>query len=100
MLTMLTLDSVMNAILRVKNNDIPAMKLMLDLGTAVETEAYLRLLKESKDRSVLNAKKMLKDNTLKSLRTYVRIKRILKDQQEWPMEIKVKIRIIFEYVSI
>lgn len=87
-LAVLTLELAMNAVIRCDNNGAPLMKLMLDIGNAVEAEYKIGILKKSKVDSLNWAKKLL--STGNSLKTYVRIKRTLHDdEEEWPIDLKV-----------
>lgn len=79
----------MSSVIRCGNIGVPLMKLMLELGNAMETEYKVTILKSTKDNSLGWAKKILKASPGNSLRTYVRIKRSLNDKEEWPADLKV-----------
>lgn len=86
-LAVLTLELVMSSVIRCDNAGAPLMKLMLDIGNAIEAEYKITVLKKSKNDSLAWAKKLLSSGN--SLKTYVRIKRTLHDDEEWPVELKV-----------
>jgi DNA-directed RNA polymerase len=91
-LAVLTLELIMSSVIRCGNSGVPLMKLMLELGNALESEYKVSILKGSKDNSLGWARKLLKASSAgNSLRTFVKIKRSLNDNEEWPAELKVKL---------
>lgn len=89
-LAVLTLELIMSSVIRCGNSGVPLMKLMLELGNALESEYKVSILKGSKDNSLGWARKLLKASSAgNSLRTFVKIKRSLNDNEEWPAELKV-----------
>lgn len=79
----------MSSVIRCGNIGVPLMKLMLELGSAMETEYKVTILKQSKENTLGWARKLLKASPNNSLRAYVRIKRSLNDNEEWPADLKV-----------
>lgn len=90
-LAVMTLEIVMSSVIRCENSGVPLMRLMLDIGNALENEYKISVLKGSKENSLGWARKLLKTSPGNSLRTYVRIKRSLNDSEEWPIDLKVKL---------
>ena len=86
-LAVLTLEMVMSSVIRCENAGAPLMKLMLDIGNAIEAEYKISILKKTKIDSLAWAKKLLSSGN--SLKTYVKIKRTLHDEEEWPIDLKV-----------
>lgn len=86
-LAVLTLEMVMSSVIRCDNAGAPLMKLMLDIGNAIEAEYKISILKKTKIDSLAWAKKLLSSGN--SLKAYVKIKRTLHDEEEWPIDLKV-----------
>jgi DNA-directed RNA polymerase len=82
----------MSSVIHCGNAGVPLMKLMLELGNALEAEHKVSILKASKEDSLRWARKLLQTSSAgSSMYTYIKIKRSLNDDEEWPSDLKVKL---------
>lgn len=94
-MTVIVLDTIVSDILRNGNTGITSLRMMLNLGSILETEVKINCIKSSNDEKMAWARSFVEEKgrkNVRSLRTYSRIRKLLKQQEvEWSSDLKIKL---------
>jgi hypothetical protein len=91
---MLTLDAVVSIFLGKGNAPLTTVTIMHEIGSLVETEINVRNIKSTKDPALTWIQRLLKEKPKESVRSYQKIKRLIRDLDSWDHDMKVYLSLI------
>jgi hypothetical protein len=86
---MLTLDAVVSIFVGKGNAPATTVTIMHEIGSLVETEINVKNIKSTRDPALTWIQRLLKEKPKESVRSYQKIKRLIRDLDSWDNDMKV-----------